>query len=137
MQDQLYATSMLADHVLYAEASIFLASVATGDSAAADEYFDAAMTSYSTNTDLQNRCSVTLSNWDAPCALAMLMIVQGSGDYTSWFTIQLARHFTDAYVGTEDPSSLRMVGRGDVTYVAVLTPICVCSLGDFQAAVRL
>lgn len=113
--DKLYATSMLADHVFYAEASIFLASVATGDSAAADVYFDAAMTSYITNTDLQYRCSVTLSNWDAPCALAMLMMVQGSGDYTSWFAIQLARQYTDAYVGTEDPSSRQMVGRGDIT----------------------
>ena len=125
---------MLADHVFYAEASIFLASVATGDAFAADEYFDAAMESYSTNTALQNRCMVTLSNWDAPCALAMLMLVQGSGDYTSWFAIQLARQYTDAYVGTEDSSLRRMTGRGDITCAFTCTAICSCGLGSIQTA---
>lgn len=106
MQAKLYSTSMLADHVFFAEASIFLASVATGDSASAHTYFEAAMYGYSTNVELQNRCQVTLANWDAPCALAMLMMVQGSGDYTSGFAIQLVREFADAHIG----------GVGDITY---------------------
>lgn len=106
---------MLEDHIFFAEASLFLASVAMGDSDAANTYFEAAMYSYDTSPDLQARCTVPLSNWDAPCHIAMLMMVQGSGDFTSWFGIQLVQGFVNSQIGREDVSSERMVGVGDIT----------------------
>jgi hypothetical protein len=118
LMQALDATFMLDEHVFFAESSLFLANVATGSASAAHTYFVAAMSSYSSNKELQARCSIQLSSWDAPCALAMLMLVQGSGDYTSWMAIQLVTEFVDAFVGTEDQTTQRMVGTGDV----VVTP---------------
>lgn len=48
------------------------------------------------------------------CA-GMLMMVQGSGDFTSWFAIQLVRMFVDSHIGVEYSMTERMVGEGDIT----------------------
>jgi hypothetical protein len=85
----LYPSSSYEDNIFLAHATLFWATVGADDSAAA-AHFDAAMKLYVASQDLRKRCGVPLSNWDAPCMHAMLLLVQGSGDYASWCACVLA-----------------------------------------------
>jgi hypothetical protein len=109
MQAQaLYPSSMYQDHMFLGAAMLFW--VHTGvDNAVAAVYFQQAMSQYQASKALRDRCGIPLVNWDTPCAHAMLLLVQGSGHYDSWFSVRL-RDFAEQHVGFENDLKTEMVG---------------------------
>lgn len=120
--------------MMLAAAFLFHAHVPT-DPPTARLYFDHAMRLYAGSKALRDRCGVLFSNWDTPCPHAMLLLVQGSGAYDSWFAIRL-RDFAEAHVGFPDESgrfpneadsAIMCAPRGGALLPLVLICFCACA----------
>ena len=77
LQGRLYDATMADDHLMLASAALFWAHVAIGSrETTARPHFDMAMSWWQGSKALRDRCGLRLSNWDTPCAHAMLLLVQ-------------------------------------------------------------
>ena len=66
---------MVEDHLMVGAATIFWALIETQPTVAR-AFGNQAMTLWQENRALRDRCNINLSNWDTPCAHAMLLLVQ-------------------------------------------------------------
>ena len=118
--------------MMLAAAMLFHAHV-PDNAVAARKYFEHAMRLYAGSQQLRDRCGILFSNWDTPCPHAMLLLVQGSGHYDSWFAIRL-RDFAEQHIGFPDEQGTFPKPGGDQTIMCAcccifslaLAGVCLC-----------